>query len=269
MKIWGLVPARQGSVRVPRKNLRFIDVGEGEQTLVEIAVEQAQRSGIFERVICSSESPEILGLARFLGAEGVLRPTEYATPTSPDLEWVQHALLGQVVPEDLRRVEVVNPPCEAFAILRPTSPFRTAQTIRRAFEQFQGGNWDSIRAVQPVSERPEKMWVMGSIQRKEGGWLAGSIQPYLNVLTERFEHHRVVGRLYEEQSAIFPDLWVQNGCLEMAWTRVLPNSISGDRVGMFLTEGLEGIDINTEEDLLYAQWLASRRRNAKGLGFGQ
>ena len=48
---------------------------------------------------------------------------------------------------------------EVFSLLRPTSPFRTAATIRRAWERFIAvPDADSLRAVRPVREHPGKMW---------------------------------------------------------------------------------------------------------------
>src|SRR5438270_425321 len=67
----------------------------------------------------------------------------------PDIEWVQRVVRG------LGGVD-------AFAILRPTSPFRTAATIIRAVEQWTIYNpgWSSLRAVEPVSQHPGKMWTL-------------------------------------------------------------------------------------------------------------
>ena len=55
------------------------------------------------------------------------RPVQFAGDTSPDIEWIEHAIaeLG-------RRGRT----WDAFSLLRPTSPFRTADTIRRAWAPF-------------------------------------------------------------------------------------------------------------------------------------
>lgn len=177
-------------------------------------------SGVFERVLLSSDDWKILEIGEHYGVEVIERPKEISTSTSPDLEWVNHAIQTY--------------DGEAFAILRPTSPFRTPDTIRRAYQQFTQSDYDSLRAVELVAQRPEKMW------RRMGGLL----YPYLDGR-----------RMYEQQSSSFESLWVQNGCLEMARMAVLPNSVSGQKIGMFETQGYEGFDINTPEDLAYAQWL--------------
>ena len=45
---------------------------------------------------------------------------------------------------------------EIAFILRPTSPFRTSQTIKRAYYEFLNSDADTLRAVKPVSEHPGK-----------------------------------------------------------------------------------------------------------------
>src|SRR5439155_23946547 len=103
----------------------------------------------FDGVLVSTDSEEIADAARHYGAEVPgLRPPEMSTATSPDIEWVLHTMGGRG--EDL------------FAILRPTSPFRTGATVRRAFDRLLelGERADSIRAVEPVRQHPAKMWAL-------------------------------------------------------------------------------------------------------------
>src|ERR687895_1061980 len=79
------VPARSGSERVPGKNVRPL----AGHPLLAYAIETALQSGVFERVVVSTDSEEIAGIARWYGAEvPFLRPPEYATATSPDAEWL-------------------------------------------------------------------------------------------------------------------------------------------------------------------------------------
>lgn len=223
----GLIPARQGSVRVPNKNLRKL----GNLTLVEIAVQEALKSDVFDRVVVSTDSEEIAALC---SCEVVMRPSQYATSTSPDIEWIRHVF------------EVINPD-SGFAVLRPTSPFRSAETIRRGMHQLLHSDADSIRAVQVVSERPEKMWRLKGEQ----------LTPY------------VAGRKYEQQSATFETLYVQNGCLEMAHIGVLPESVGGNRIAPFFTQGIEALDINTEEDYEKARRLHMANIGRQSVNEGQ
>ena len=135
---------------------------------------------------------------------------------------------------------------ELFAILRPTSPFRTAGTIRRAFDRLVelGDAADSIRAVEPVRQHPAKMWT-----------LAGDL---LEPLLPQPEGETP---LHSRQFKSLPHVYVQNSSLELAWSRVLDDpvpTISGRRVAPFFTEGAEGFSIDYPDDLERAELMVAR-----------
>jgi CMP-N,N'-diacetyllegionaminic acid synthase len=224
-----LVPARAGSQRVPGKNVLAL----AGHPLIAYSIASAKESGIFTTVVVSTDSEEIADLARRYGAEVPrLRPAELATSTSSDIEWVLHAMRDR--DED------------AFAILRPTSPFRSAATIRRAWEQFLafGDRIDSIRAVEKVKQHPGKMWVL------EGE----TMRPLLEQPREGVPFH-------SQQYAALPPMYVQNSSLELAWRRVLDGpspSIAGERQAPFFTEGVEGFSIDYPEDVELAERLVER-----------
>ena len=223
MNAVALIPARGGSVRVPGKNVLPL----AGHPLIAYSVASARESGVFTSVIVSTDVEEIAEIARRYGADVVMRPQEIATPTSPDIEWVVHVMRDRG--ED------------AFAILRPTSPFRTAATIRRAWEQFAAGDADSIRAVELVKQHPGKMWLV------EGE----SMRPLLAQGDGEVPFHST-------QYAALPQVWVQNSSLEIARRRVLdatPPTIAGERVAPFITEGFEGFSIDYPEDVERAEAL--------------
>ena len=224
-----LVPARAGSQRVPGKNVREL----AGHPLLAYTVAAARESGVFTEVVVSTDSEEIAEVARAYGAAVPgLRPAEMSTATSPDVEWVVHVMRDR--DED------------AFAILRPTSPFRTAATIRRAWAQFEalGDRVDSLRAVELVKQHPGKMWLVeGDLMRPLLEQGAGGV-PF-----------------HSTQYAALPTVYVQNSSLELAWRRVLDGprqTIAGERVAAFLTEGLEGLSIDYPEDFERAEALAAQ-----------
>ena len=202
--------------------------------LIAYAIAGAQEAGVFDAVIVSTDSEEIAEVARRYGAEvPALRPAEIAGATSTDHEWIQHmrgVLRGAGREYDL------------FSILRPTSPFRTGPTIKRAWDQLLalGDRADSIRAVELVRQHPGKMWVIeGELMRPllpqpEDG------QPY-----------------HSRQFKSLPQVYVQNSSLEIAWTRVLddPGDISGRNVVPFVTEESEGLSIDYFDDVEAAERL--------------
>ena len=220
-----LVPARAGSERVPGKNVREL----AGHPLLAYSIAAARESGVFGAVVVSTDSEEIAAIARRYGADvPELRPAELATATSSDVDWVALAMAG--------RDE------EIFAILRPTSPFRSAATIRRAFDRLVelGEQADSIRAVELVRQHPFKMWVLdGELMR-----------PFVEQPSKGVPYHSM-------QYQALPQIHAQNSSLELAWSRVLEGepSIAGARVAPFLTEGVEGFSIDYPEDFERAEAL--------------
>jgi CMP-N,N'-diacetyllegionaminic acid synthase len=210
------VPARSGSERVPGKNIRVL----GGHPLLAYSIATGQQSGA-ARVVCSTDSEEIAAIARWYGADVVIRPAELATSTSPDIQWLRHAFAELDERYDL------------FAILRPTSPFRGPETVRRALEQLLAHpDADSIRAVEPVTEHPGKMWVL------EGD----AMRPLLDQSGLAVPWH-------DSQFKSLQPVYIQNSSLEIAWSRVVDEGTLGGRVRLpFITEVDEGFSIDLEEE---------------------
>jgi N-acylneuraminate cytidylyltransferase len=134
--------------------------------------------------------------------------------------------------------------------LRPTSPFRTAATIQRAWSVFTSADGaDSLRAVEKCTEHPGKMWVVRDdrivplLPPEARGALAGqgpAGQPW-----------------HSTPYQALPPVYVQNASLEIAWTRVVfeGRSIAGDVMVPFITEEHEGFDINDPHDWMIAERL--------------
>ena len=216
------VPAKSTSVRIPDKNIRLL----AGHPLMAYSIASAIDSGLFSSVIVSTDSEKYAEIARHYGAQvPFLRPNQLAGRYSTDYEWVFFTL--RRLWDDYERPD-------SFAILRPTSPFRTADTITRGWHQFRDDRRaDSLRAVQPVREHPGKMW------RVNGNRMV-PILPYEFGGTPWHSH----------QTQSLPAVYVQNASLEMAWTATVwaTKTISGNVVAPFLTEGYEGLDINSEDD---------------------
>ncbi len=224
------VPARAGSERVPGKNIRLL----GGHPLLAYAVATALQSGVADRVICSTDSDEIADIARRYGADvPFLRPAGYATATSPDVEWITDAV-GRL-PERY----------DLFAIVRPTSPFRGPDAVRRGLSELLAApEADSIRAVEPVRQHPGKMWVVED----------RTMRPLL-------DQDELDVPWHSSQYQALPRVHVQNGALEIAWTRVLDSGRHAGRVvAPFFTEGYEGFNIDDEEDWARAEALVESGR---------
>lgn len=232
--IVALIPARAGSKRLPGKNIRPL----AGHPLIAYTIAAARGAGIFGQVIVSTDSEDYAAIARHYGAEvPFLRPAELAGDLSPDIEWVEHALSW--LAQHGRRYD-------AFSILRPTSPFRTADTIRRAWDQFLSDpgqpGVDSLRAVEKCKQHPGKMWVVRG----------GRMLPLLPLSPAKAPWH-------SQQYQALPEVYVQNASLEIAWSRVVfqGRTIAGQVIMPFFTQGYEGFDLNRPEDWRRAEELVA------------
>jgi CMP-N,N'-diacetyllegionaminic acid synthase len=224
-----LIPARSGSERVRDKNTRPL----AGHPLLAYAIAAARQAGAFDRVVCSTDSTKIADVAKRYGADvPFLRPAKFATSTSPDIEWITHALAELDEHYDL------------FAIVRATNPFRGPDVLQRGLEQLLATpEADSIRAVELVKQHPGKMWVL------EGK----TMRPLL-------DQSHLDTAWHAGQYQALPQIYVQNSALEIAWTRVV--SQTGTREGRvvapYLTTGYEGFNIDDEEDWERARRLLDR-----------
>lgn len=227
MKSVAFIPARSGSKRVPNKNIKRL----GGHPLLAYTVRVAIDSGIFDAVICATDSEAYADVARYYGAEvPILRTPEISGDKSPDIEWVVWML--NVLKGQGRDYEI-------FSILRPTSPFRLPETVRRAWDAFVNDpSADSLRAIEKCRQHPGKMWVVR-------GKRMLPVMPFANGGTP----------WHSSPYVALPEIYAQDASLEIAWSRLplLQNTIAGEAIIPFISQELEGFDINEPEDWLLAE----------------
>lgn len=228
--IVAFIPARSGSKRVADKNIRSL----AGHPLIAYTISAALRSGIFSSVIVSTDSEMYAEIALHYGAEvPFLRSHEISGEFSPDIEWVDYTLSRL---RDEHRVY------DCFSILRPTSPFRQPDTIRRAWNKFLSEDGvDSLRAVEKCKQHPGKMWVVRGNRMMPLMPLSPPEQPW-----------------HSSQYGALPSVYVQNASLEIAYSHVvfLGRSIAGNVVMPFFTDEYEGLDINTEYEFKFIEDIA-------------
>jgi CMP-N,N'-diacetyllegionaminic acid synthase len=204
--------------------------------MLAYTVRAAIDSGVFAAVICATDSELYAKVATHYGAEvPLLRPEAISGDRSPDIDWILWLL------EALKKK---GRSYDAFSILRPTSPFRQPETIRRAWRAFiSDPTADSLRAVEKCRQHPGKMWMIR-------GQRMLPLLPFTNGNTP----------WHSSQYAALPEIYAQDASLELAWTRVALEcaSIAGEAVIPFISRGLEGFDINEPEDWLLAQHYIDR-----------
>lgn len=143
--IVGVILARLGSKRIPRKNMKLL----AGHSLVLWSLEAARQS-VLDRLVTSTDDPEILEMAEEFGY-AIPRPLELAGDDAPDAPAIRHAL------------EAIQPsgygPDDLVVHLRPTAPFRTAADIDEVVKRLQRLPADSIISVRPATQHPKKCFV--------------------------------------------------------------------------------------------------------------
>ena len=116
-----IIPARGGSKRIPGKNIREF----AGRPIIAWSIAAARESGLFSRIIVSTDSPEIAAVAREYGAETpFLRPAAIADDFTTTAAVVHHAI------EWLKAHDALP---EHVCCLYATAPFVTAETLQAGF----------------------------------------------------------------------------------------------------------------------------------------
>lgn len=224
-KILAIVPARGGSKRLARKNLAPI----GGRPLLAWTVASASESGIFEQIRVSSDDPEILAAATAAGGVPLVRPADLGA---------DNATVAQVCSAALRALAAEGEEFSAVYVLLPTSPLRSAESIRRAWALFAESDADALASVRPLAHPPE--WALDV----EDGW----VRPLDPVA-------------YEIPRPALRTRFRADGAHSIVRARHLlaSGSLIGPRTLAFVTPAQEAVDIDEPMDLEWAEFLLSRR----------
>ena len=124
MKNIAIIPARSGSKGVKDKNIRDLN----GKPLMAYTIEAALKSGEFDEVMVSSDSEKYAEIARNLGASvPFLRSEVTASDTASSWDMVE---------EVLRNYKELGKYFDTFCLLQPTSPLRTAEDIKKAYNVY-------------------------------------------------------------------------------------------------------------------------------------
>ena len=228
-----LIPARSKSVRVKNKNIKNLN----GIPLIAHSIIEAKKSKCFSKIIVVSDSEKYNQIGRLYGAENFgIRPKNISGPKSPDQMWVKWIL---------NKLEKKKIKFDAFSILRPTNPFRTAKTIQRAIKEFlkKFKNYDSLRAVEKTKIHPGKIWKIKNNQ----------LVPIYNNKINTVPWHSC-------QYAALPTFYSQNASLEICKSKSFKKYglISGKKILPFLTKDFEGFDINYDIDFKVAEQIVKK-----------
>ncbi|TSC67337.1 MAG: N-acylneuraminate cytidylyltransferase [Parcubacteria group bacterium Gr01-1014_66] len=222
--ILGIITARGGSKGIPGKNIKLL-LGK---PLIAYTIEAAQKAGVFDRLIVSTDDEKIASVAKAHACEvPFLRPAELAQDHTPHEPVLKHAV------EWLREHEGYE--SDYVMILQPTAPARRPFHIRGSVELMKKYDTDSVVSVGeiPAHFHPQKSMycVDDGTLRLLGG------KPIYERISQRQElptHYWSAGAIYlfKTQLLFHPER---------------PN-FYGERVLPYVMENKYLVDINTPED---------------------
>lgn len=124
MKNLAIIPARSGSKGVKDKNIRDLN----GKPLMAYTIEAAISSGEFDEIMVSTDSEKYAEIARKYGADvPFLRSQTTATDTASSWDMVEEVLAGY---------DHLGKNFETFCLLQPTSPLRTSDDIKNAYDIY-------------------------------------------------------------------------------------------------------------------------------------
>jgi CMP-N-acetylneuraminic acid synthetase len=229
MKIVGLIPARGASKHLPGKNIKTLQ----GKPLIAYTIEEAIQNKNIERVIVSTDSKKIANISKKYGAEvPFLRPKRLALDNTPDRPVILH-LLNWLKEND-------NYDCELLVYLRPTTPFRTQNIINACIETLiNNEKYTSVRTVTRAEGVNHPYWMY----KVEDGIMS----PFLDNID--------ISKYYQRQ--LLPECFRLNGVVDVLKTKVILKSHNyfGDRMGFVEIDELESIDIDTESDFKFCEFI--------------
>lgn len=145
MKNIAIIPARSGSKGIPHKNIKLLN----GVPLIAYTIRAALNSGMFDRVMVSTDSEEYAQIARQWGAEvPFLRSPE--TSTDKSSSW-------SVVKEVLDKYEQMGETFDTLALLQATSPLRTGTHIKEAYALLEEKNVEAVVSVNETGKALESL----------------------------------------------------------------------------------------------------------------
>lgn len=153
-----IIPARGGSKRIPRKNIRPF----GGKPMIAWSIEAAQNSGCFDRVIVSTDDEEIAEVSQRCGAAvPFVRPPELSDDCTPTIPVVAHAI---------RWEEEHGRPATAVCCIYATAPFLRAMDLAKGLDLLQSAGSDYAFAVTSYAFPIQRAIRLTSRKRVEMFW---------------------------------------------------------------------------------------------------
>ena len=228
----GIITARGGSKRVPRKNIKdFLG-----KPLLTWSVEVGKASGVLDRFILSTEDDEIAEVGRKAGIEVPFkRPEEFATDTSSSLDVIKHAITWLKDNDSYTS--------EWIILLEPSAPGRQPFHIQEVAKLIKerGQEFDSVVGI---SETPGHFSPYKALIQNENGLVTRTDGVAVRDLTHR---NQDVAKTYYINSNVYA--FRSTNLFDP-----VKSSLWGARTLGYLMDSKYAIDIDTPEDWEMAEF---------------
>lgn len=233
INIIAIIPARGGSEGVQKKNIRTLH----GKPLIQYTIDAAKESNMLNHVMVSTDDSDIAEIAVSLGAEvPFMRPAEYALSKSSDADVLKHALYW------------IDNNCDVLpdliVYLRPTTPFKTGQLIDDCIRKVMDDiDCSGLRTVTLAEGKGHPYWMF----KPENNRLVSFIP---NISIENFF-----------QRQLLPTCYALNGMVDILRPEIIRNNnnIFGDHIIYEEVPKEIAVDIDTEIDLLWAEFIFSQK----------
>jgi CMP-N-acetylneuraminic acid synthetase len=218
------IPARRGSISIPRKNLVLLD----GKPLIQYSIDAAKEARVFDRIIVSTNDGGVMEVASCAGLEIHDRPESFATASSRVVEAVEHASTVMQLSQD-----------DTVCVLQPTSPLRTSRDVIDAIDLHRRHNQSSVVSVVEAEHHPLKTVTIdtGRIQAPFGR---------VNLETSR----QSLQQVFRVNGAIF---------ISRLESILRHHSLVPEEAIAFVMSSENSVDVDSYGDLAFAEFLLSRR----------
>ncbi len=226
--------ARGGSKGVKNKNIKELH----GKPLIAYTIEQAKASGLFEHIVISTDSDDIANVAKQYGAEVFFkRSSEMASDTAGKLDVIKDAFK--------RSEEYYNRTFDYLIDLDATAPLRMTEDIIDSFTQFKENDNDNLITAMPSRRSP----YFNLVEQDENG------KVYLSKkLDNKIIRRQDAPKSYDMNASIY--IWKRDIILN-------ENSIFLEKTGLYVMPEERSIDIDTEFDFKFVDFLMKENKNAK------
>lgn len=144
-----VIPARGGSKRIPRKNIKIFD----DKPVISYAIKAAEESGIFDEIVVSTDDEEIAEVARNFGAKiPWMRPSALSDDYATTLSVMQDAVI---------KLKANLTAIENICCIYPVTPLLKPSFLSEALNILEDGDWSYVFSGLRASTHPQKFFSLG------------------------------------------------------------------------------------------------------------